>query len=55
MRFAILEIKYIFALLLMKFKFTLDEKTNRPLKLSPSGSMLEDENGIWINFEPLKQ
>jgi hypothetical protein len=53
MRFAILEAKFMFALLLTKYKLTLDPKTNRPLKLNPSNTILEDKNGIWINFEKL--
>lgn len=45
--------KFGVALILSKFKFTLDRKTNNPLKLSADAPGMEDKNGIWLNFEEL--
>lgn len=53
MRFAIMEAKFGFAKILSEFKFSLNSKTNVPLQLNKKTTLLEDKNGIWVDFKKL--
>lgn len=53
MRFAVMEAKYGFAKILSEYRIKLDPKTNVPLVINKKTTLLEDKNGIWVNFEKL--
>ncbi|KAK9752525.1 Cytochrome P450 [Popillia japonica] len=51
-RFAILETKTIFFLMLSKFNFIAIEKTQIPIKLSTKSFSIVGDSGMWIGLEP---
>lgn len=53
MRFGMLEAKFGIAQIILKYKLKLNAKTNTPLKINPKTITLEDENGVWIDFEEI--
>lgn len=53
MRFALLELRIALAELLINFKFTVNEKTDKNLKLNPRDFVMTVCNGIWLNAEKI--
>uniref|UniRef100_V5GTA8 Putative cytochrome P450 6a14 n=1 Tax=Anoplophora glabripennis TaxID=217634 RepID=V5GTA8_ANOGL len=53
LRFGIMESKVGLTSILRKFKVTLNEKTEVPLKMNPRAIVTTSEGGIWLNLEKL--
>lgn len=53
-RFSLLETKICLARLLMNYQFTLDyDRTEYPIKISPSKFMLSPEKGVFVKFNKI--
>lgn len=51
MRFALVEVKFGIAQLLTRLRFTVNEKTQFPIRYDPKSQFAEVEGGIWLNVE----
>ena len=52
-RFGYLQVKVALAVLLMKFRFTINSKTKQPLTFAPQSCDLDATEGIWLDPHPL--
>nr|WCC58070.1 cytochrome P450 [Pharsalia antennata] len=53
LRFGVMQSKVGLTSILRKFKVTLNEKTEVPLKMNPRAFVTTSEGGIWLNLEKL--
>ncbi|XP_062564161.1 probable cytochrome P450 6a14 [Armigeres subalbatus] len=51
MRFALVEVKFGIAQLLSKLRFTVNEKTQLPVRYDVKAQMADVKGGIWLNVE----
>lgn len=49
--FGLTQIKAAVASIIMKYKLTLDEKTNVPLIMNPTLPLLSSKSKIWMHIE----
>lgn len=49
LRFGYLQIKMALAMLLVKFRFTINSKTKQPLSMDPANCKIDLTTGIWID------
>lgn len=50
MRLGMFQLKMILAILLSNYSFTLNKRTQSPLKMSKVGLLVHAEGGVWVNF-----
>lgn len=53
LRFGLMQTKVGLTYLLKNFKFTVNEKTNQPLKMYPRSFVLSPDGGIWLNAQKI--
>lgn len=53
MRFAILEARIALSELLINYRFSVNDKTEKDLKLDPREFVLSIRDGIWLNAEKI--
>lgn len=53
MRFAILEARLGLAELVMNYKFTINDKTDKNPIMDPTDLLVTIKNGIWLNAEKI--
>lgn len=52
MRFGLVQFRVGLAVLLKNFKFSLNPKTEVPIKMDPKSFTLFPLGGVWVNIEP---
>lgn len=52
-RFGYLQVKLALALLLTKFRFTINSKTKQPLAFDPLACDMDVTEGIWLDLQPV--
>lgn len=52
-RFALLQVKYGLAKVLLEYELTVDAKTISPLQLTKGSITVEAKGGIWLNYKKL--
>lgn len=52
-RFGMLQVKLAIAMILSKYRLSINSRTKQPLNFMPSRLDLDVEDGIWLNAQPL--
>lgn len=52
-RFGLLQVKLGIAMIVSKYRLTINVKTKQPLNFVPNRIDLEVEDGMWLNAQPL--